>query len=714
MAVKNHGGTVDAWDSWSKSDSRYRANDCGKKWKSFGRDGVGVGSVVEICKKHGGTPPAIETEHRELKWDDTISNDGIGSENKIIRKEWLHEDRVPEAPKDWNGMDDLKTYLKTLFEPDDYVGIVTKTFASDPDNEGNRKQLPDRGAYAFQVKQYLKDLNKGKEIEDAIGDYTKEVGAWIRFNPLDGQGVYDKNVTDLRYALVESDDLSIDKQYAIYKELELPIIALVTSGNKSLHAIVKIHADNYKEYQQRVDFLYQVCKENGLSIDRQNRNPSRLSRLPGVERNGNKQRLIDTSIGKESWSSWKDWIAEQNDDMPEFEDLDDLLKDPPPLADEQVHGILRHGHKMMVAGPSKAGKSLALIQLAIAIREGKEWMGWQCEQGDVLYVNLELDGASFINRYKDVYEELKIERTRKNKITIWNLRGKSKTLDKMTPRLIRRAAKGNYSAIIIDPIYKVITGDENSAEQMSKFLNHFDKICTELNTSIIYCHHHSKGSQGSKNSMDRSSGSGVLLRDPDASLDFIELLISETQREQMINQWICEAVCLDMDIKSKNWRDSIMPDYTTVSKKLLEHIQVNYKHEKLENIIQEATKKAEQASGWRIEGTLREFPNFPPKNCYFKYPIHQIDDTEFLKDCLADGEEPSREKKVAIADNIRQNKNDECIVAWEMISERGMGNNVTVADMMKELNIGNTAVRTRLKNAGCFDVKKSLVIKQEG
>lgn len=100
-------------------------------------------------------------------------------------------------------------------------------------------------------------------------------------------------------------------------------------------------------------------------------------------------------------------------------------------------------------------------------------------------------------------------------------------MDKLAPMLIRRAAKKNYIAVIIDPIYKVITGDENSADQMANFCNQFDKVCTELKVATIYCHHHSKGSQGGKKSMDRASGSGVFARDPDAMLDMIELELSE-------------------------------------------------------------------------------------------------------------------------------------------------------------------------------------------
>ena len=64
--------------------------------------------------------------------------------------------------------------------------------------------------------------------------------------------------------------------------LELPVACLVHSGGKSLHAIVRIDAGNYDEYRKRVDYLYEVCTKNGMDIDRQNRTPSRLSRMPSI------------------------------------------------------------------------------------------------------------------------------------------------------------------------------------------------------------------------------------------------------------------------------------------------------------------------------------------------------------------------------------------------------------------------------------------------
>src|SRR5690606_31031079 len=167
--------------------------------------------------------------------------------------------------------------------------------------------------------------------------------------------------------------------------------------------------------------------------------------------------------------------------------------------------------------------------------EGREWLGWKCAQGRVLYVNLELDRASALHRFKDVYKALNWQPENIDNIDIWNLRGKSVPMDKLAPKLIRRAAKKNYIAVIIDPIYKVLTGDENSAEQMAHFTNQFDKVCTELGSSVIYCHHHSKGSQGSKKSMDRASGSGVFARDPDALIDLTELELTEAVMQQEEN-----------------------------------------------------------------------------------------------------------------------------------------------------------------------------------
>lgn len=200
----------------------------------------------------------------------------------VINRNWLEGQEVSE-PDNWSPAEDLITYLETLFEAGENVGYVTETWEKDG------KYLPTKGNWDRTAGELIAGISRcNGDIGRVIGDYNPAAGAWIRFNPLDGQGCKNENVTEFRYALVESDSMAIEEQNAIIRELELPVACLVHSGGKSLHAIVRIDAGTYDEYRKRVDYLYEVCRKNGLEIDRQNRNPSRLSRMPGVLRNGHK------------------------------------------------------------------------------------------------------------------------------------------------------------------------------------------------------------------------------------------------------------------------------------------------------------------------------------------------------------------------------------------------------------------------------------------
>ena len=356
---------------------------------------------------------------------------------------------------------------------------------------------------------------------------------------------------------------------------------------------------------------------------------------------------MDTNIGKASWNEWKEWIESVNDDLPEPESLQEVWEDMPELSPPLIDNVLRQGHKMLIAGPSKAGKSFALIELCCAIAEGRSWLGWQCSQGRVMYVNLELDRASCLHRFKDVYAALGWRPDNLKNVDIWNLRGKSIPMDKLAPKLIRRAVKKDYIAVIIDPIYKIITGDENSADQMANFCNQFDKVCTELNCAVIYCHHHSKGSQGGKRSMDRASGSGVFARDPDALLDLIELELTEELLKQQEDKVACDARISFLDAHCPGWRGDVSQDdmcspfqMDAYCKKKLSPVQYNT----LEAIISTAAKKAREHTAWRIEGTLREFPKFSPVNLWFDYPVHHSDDVGVLSDIQPEAEKPYWQK----------------------------------------------------------------------
>lgn len=258
-------------------------------------------------------------------------------------------------------------------------------------------------------------------------------------------------------------------------------------------------------------------------------------------------------------------LEPNDDDLPEIVSAADYLGKLPNLKSELIDGVLRQGHKMLLAGPSKAGKSFALIELCICIAEGSKWMGrFDCAQGKVLYVNLEIDRASFYNRIQAVYKALDVEPLSLENIAVWNLRGVPITFNQFVPAVIRRAKANGCTAVILDPIYKLGTGNENDARAISSFCNGLDRISDQTGCAVIYCHHHSKGDQSWKVSADRAAGSGVFARDVDALLDVIELELPPGKR-----------------------RDGV--------------------------------------TAWRIEGTLREFARFEPVDVWFNYPIHVME-----------------------------------------------------------------------------------------
>lgn len=323
MALKLEGYSCDLWDSWSRRDyGRYHEGECAKKWRSFRRDeGVTGGTIYHFAIQQGWTPVS-DDDYDEIDLNGSISYEAPS--DRIVGEGWA-EHREIEEPKDWNPITELSRYLETLFSPDEVFGYVASSFEK-PDKEGRMKWVPaNKGIYTTKVGDMLQELRKakkeGKTLKDVIGQYNEAAGAWIRFNPLDGHGVNNENVIDFRYALVESDTMDIEAQNGIIRQLNLPVAVLVHSGGKSLHAIVRIDADDIKEYQSRVNYLYDICRKNGMVIDTQNRNPSRLSRLPGCQRGEKRQFIVDTNIGCKSWDEWKEWTEAVNDDLPDFEEL---------------------------------------------------------------------------------------------------------------------------------------------------------------------------------------------------------------------------------------------------------------------------------------------------------------------------------------------------------------------------------------------------------
>jgi len=125
-------------------------------------------------------------------------------------------------------------------------------------------------------------------IRDQEGTPQGEAGAWVRPNPVKKNGtgkasaVTDADVTSYRFTILESDLLSHELQLSLWSRLPLPIATIISSGGNGPHAWVKLDCANAAEYRAKVRLIYSLLARFGL--DPSNKNESRLSRLPGAQR----------------------------------------------------------------------------------------------------------------------------------------------------------------------------------------------------------------------------------------------------------------------------------------------------------------------------------------------------------------------------------------------------------------------------------------------
>jgi hypothetical protein len=695
MALYNEGCSLSDWESWSRrGGDSYKEGECSRRWSGFNDDGGGrsIATIAAFIKESGQKVP-LSPEYRAGNVDVNVKADSDGtfdmdsvmttcSKLNFIEPAKVKIKGIPLCPDDWAPEEDLKKQMKALFNKKDIVGFCVDYYQGE-----DGKYKPQSGCNIFTQKEIVSrikscdtlpnDQDPYPKITAAVGTPHEIEGGQIKINPLNGQGGTKECIVDFRHCMIECDEISIDMQYALMLELKLPISVIVHSGNKSLHTAIKVEADSYEEYKERVRYIYKVCSENGLLVDKQCKAPSHFMRMAGVYRNvdGIKkpQYLIGTNIGMKSFDEWYDYIEDKNDDLPEFSTLPESPEDRPELAPELISNMLRIGHKMMVSGPSKAGKSFWLIELAIAIATGTEWNGRKCKQGKILVCNFEIDKASWECRVLDIVESLGLDYNLiKQNLIAWHLRGKNIGISSLTQKMIRRTSKGDFIAIIKDPIYKIMEGDESSSEAISAFTNQLDTISEELGTSVIYCHHHSKGGQSGKKAQDRSSGSGVFARDADALIDMIELEVTDVTRAQLknnIGRPKLEALCAKMGIDILSLPEDDLYVFDKFSQILGIKAGCNEEWIKcLHDIRIEVNSICDNASAWRIGSTLREFASSKDENMWFTHPFHFSDnDLQLLTSAITMDEALDSYSKPKT--NKSKGKKDSKSVAAEELAE---------------------------------------------
>ena len=165
-----------------------------------------------------------------------------------------------------------------------------------------------------------------------------------------------------------------------------------------------------------------------------------------------------------------------------------------------------------IFGAPKSGKSFIAIAMACSIASGKDFYGFDTKPSTVLY--LAGEGHTAVARRIKSYEQFYGRSLEKAPLLISN-RG-SRIGDDAEFAMLQEVCRdierehGNVGMIIVDTLARNYGLNENSTEDMNKFIQRIDELKEEFQASMVIVHHTGHGSNG------RARGSSVL----PAALDY--------------------------------------------------------------------------------------------------------------------------------------------------------------------------------------------------
>ncbi|OCJ06095.1 hypothetical protein A6U85_03775 [Agrobacterium sp. 13-626] len=194
----------------------------------------------------------------------------------------------------------------------------------------------------------------------------------------------------------------------------------------------------------------------------------------------------------------------------------DLLKVSFPIKRETVPGIIPTGC-LILAGAPKVGKSWFVLQLAIAVATGRDFLGVPAEKGGVLYLALE-DGFSRLQKRILAQEGNEVP-----DLELFELQTEIEKADRGGLKEIEQYLIDNPDTrmVVID-VLKMFRAGRNSKtnpyDQDYADIRPLTALANKYKVTIIIVHHTNKGNALAVDPFDKVSGTGGISGAADGTL----------------------------------------------------------------------------------------------------------------------------------------------------------------------------------------------------
>jgi len=205
---------------------------------------------------------------------------------------------------------------------------------------------------------------------------------------------------------------------------------------------------------------------------------------------------------------------------PAFLTVGALMQAYPVQREPVVEGLFRRGEVGNVISGPKLYKSWLLMQLALCIVMGRDFLGFLTKRGRVLLLDYELHAATLAKRLHLMMEAMGITAADiGDRLAIEPLRGRRLDVNALGAFFARIPAR-LFDCVIVDPLYRTFPDDldENSNANLAALYATFQRYAEALDAGLIVVHHLSKGDQSLKVITDLGSGGGSQARAADAHL----------------------------------------------------------------------------------------------------------------------------------------------------------------------------------------------------
>jgi archaellum biogenesis ATPase FlaH len=186
-------------------------------------------------------------------------------------------------------------------------------------------------------------------------------------------------------------------------------------------------------------------------------------------------------------------------------------------------GLLGQGELGILYGQPGTNKSFLMLYLAVAVATGEAWFGQTTSQTNVGVISLEVPGAVLQRRLRVVGgAEL---------TTLFPIPRETAgvsfdvTSRHVLSKIIDMCKELHLGLLVLDPLSRIHTRDENAALEMGAVLNALQRLSQETRTSVLVVHHEGKQGRTTSGSGDLAAlrGSARLESDPTLLMRMVRL-----------------------------------------------------------------------------------------------------------------------------------------------------------------------------------------------